>query len=146
MRKLLVFVAVLILSLSLTACGNKNDGNENLGDGKMVITINSTEFTATLYDNEAAEALIAMLPMTVNMNDMAHEKYYNLPSNLPTSATSPGMIREGDIMLWGSNCLVLFYESFSTSYSYTKIGYIENTAGLANAVCSGNATVTFIAA
>ena len=29
-------------------------------------------------------------------------------------------------MLFGNNCLVIFYESFDTSYSYTKIGHIDN--------------------
>lgn len=46
-------------------------------------------------------------------------------------------------MLWGSNGLVLFYETFNTSYSYSKIGYMENASGLKDALGSNNPTVTF---
>ena len=35
-------------------------------------------------------------------------------------------------MLFGNNCLVIFYESFDTSYSYTKIGHIDNLDNLGN--------------
>ena len=52
------------------------------------------------------------------------------------------MIHTGDIMLYGSNCIVLFYEDFSTSYSYTPIAYIEDTNGLKSALGSGDVTVT----
>ena len=52
-------------------------------------------------------------------------------------------INAGDLMLYGSNCLVIFYESFSTSYSYTKIGHIDNPEGLAETLGSGNIKVTF---
>ena len=38
----------------------------------------------------------------------------------------PFIIEAGDIMLFGNNCLVVFYKSFNSSYSYTKIGHIEN--------------------
>ena len=46
-------------------------------------------------------------------------------------------------MLYGSNTLVLFYKSFSTRYSYTKIGKVDDSAGLEAALGSGDAVVTF---
>lgn len=46
-------------------------------------------------------------------------------------------------MLYGSSCLVLFYDSFSTSYSYTPIGHIDDADGLAEALGKGGVTVSF---
>jgi len=82
--------------------------------------------------------------MTVNMVELnRNEKYVDLSRDLPTNASSPGTIQTGNLMLYGSNTLVLFYKTFSTSYSYTKLGRIDDATGLADAIGSGNVTVTF---
>ena len=47
------------------------------------------------------------------------------------------------LMLFGSDCLVLFYESFSSYYRYTPLGYLEDTAGLVEALGRGDVKVTF---
>lgn len=110
----------------------------------MRIRIGSRTFIATLYDNAAATAFKALLPMTVNMHELnGNEKYVYLSSNLPTDAAKPGTIQSGDLLIYGSNCLVLFYETFATSYSYTRLGRINDTSGLANSVGSGGVTVTY---
>ena len=51
--------------------------------------------------------------------------------------------KSGDLMMYGSKTLVLFYETFSTSYSYTKIGQIDDTEDLTKALGTKNVTVTF---
>lgn len=49
-------------------------------------------------------------------------------------------------MLCGSDCLVLFYESFSSSYSYTASGQINDPDGLSFALVRDSVEVTFQAA
>ncbi|MDC6390245.1 cyclophilin-like fold protein [Maribacter sp. PR1] len=109
----------------------------------ITITVNSKTFTAILWDNSSAKAFKDMLPMTITMTDLnANEKYYDLPTKLPTKSSNPGTIHNGDLMLYGSNTLVLFYKSFSTSYSYTRLGSIDDTVGLQKVLGAGNVSVT----
>ena len=108
------------------------------------IVVGNSTFKMKLYNNDTAKALLTQLPMTLDMSELnGNEKYFFLSDSLPTASELVGNIRVGDLMLYGSDCLVLFYESFSTSYNYTKIGYIEDVSGLNNALGSGNVTVTF---
>lgn len=111
---------------------------------QIKLKIGSKTFIATLEDNATAAALKALLPMTVTMSELnGNEKYFRLARNLPTNSSNPGTIQTGDLMIYGSNTLVLFYKSFPTSYDYTRLGRITDTTGLAAAVGSGGATVTF---
>jgi hypothetical protein len=111
----------------------------------MNIIVNNTTFTSTLEDNDTTKALIKQLPLTVDMSELnGNEKYNYLSSNLrEDKASCPGRINEGDLMLYGDNCLVLFYKTFNTQYSYVKLGHIDNTTGLAKLLGSGNVRVTF---
>lgn len=113
-------------------------------DLNITITINEREFSATLYDNETARAFKELLPITLDMSELnGNEKYYYLLDSLPKNSTVPSRINAGDIMLYGGDCIVIFYESFSTSYSYTPIGKIDDPEGLAAALGSGSVQVTF---
>ena len=110
----------------------------------MTITINSQSFLVTLYDNETVAALKEKMPLTLDMSELnGNEKYNYLSFSLPTNASNPGQIHAGDLMLYGSDCLVLFYESFSTSYRYTPIGRVNDPSGLADAVGGGSVQITF---
>ncbi|MBX3254888.1 MAG: hypothetical protein KF862_12165 [Chitinophagaceae bacterium] len=125
--------------------GNNTENNEenNMPNDTIKIKVNSKTFTATLSDNNSAKAFKDMLPLTIKMVELnGNEKYYDLPESLPANPSNPGIIQNGDLMLYGSGTLVLFYKTFSTSYSYTKLGTIDDVTGLAPALGSGNITVT----
>ena len=108
------------------------------------VVIGTKTFTATLADSETGNAFAQLLPMTVTMNELnGNEKYHYLNSSLPTDSYQPGTIQAGDLMLYGNNCVVLFYETFSSSYSYTRIGKIDDPSGLAEALGTGNVSVRF---
>jgi hypothetical protein len=123
---------------------NVDENTESMSD-TLIIKVGNKEFTATLFDNPGAAAFKGMLPLTMNMTELnGNEKYFDLPQNLPTNASNPGTIKSGDLMLWGSRTLVLFYEAYATSYTYTKLGKIIDPAGLAAAVGSKSVTVTIV--
>ena len=93
-----------------------------------------------MEDNETVKEFLKLLPQEFNMEELnGNEKYIYMNYSLPTNSTNPKHITTGDIMLYGNNCLVIFYKSFDTNYSYTKIGHIDNISDLGN----GNITVKF---
>ena len=143
MKKLIIFLFMVLITSS--ACADDNAGNNNqMENTSVIITVNGKEFNAVFYNNETANAFINMMPLTLNMSELnGNEKYYNLSTTLPVNSERVGSIKKGDIMLYGSNCIVIFYESFNTSYSYTKIGYIENTDNLTAALGKGSVSVSF---
>ena len=123
--------------------GAGNNNNETM-ERNITVSVNGTAFAATLAANDAARAFAAMLPLTLDMNELnGNEKYHYLSENLPTDSHRPGTIRSGDLMLYGSNCIVLFYETFQSAYSYTPIGRLDNPSRLAAALGGGNVNVTF---
>lgn len=108
------------------------------------IVVNGKSYTVTLSDTEAARALLGKLPMTIHMRELnGNEKYHYFDTSFPAKAHSVGQIQAGDLMLYGSDCLVLFYESFRTPYSYTRIGRVDNADGLAAALGAGDVDVSF---
>ena len=111
---------------------------------KIRIKVGGKTFEATLSDNATAIAFKALLPMTITMTELnGNEKYFSLSNNLPIKASNPSIIQIGDLMMYGSSTLVIFYKTFSTSYNYTKLGRVDDPTGLAAALGSGNVSVTF---
>lgn len=105
----------------------RKDDNMNDFTSKINLNINGNDFTVTLEDNETSRELVNRLPLSITMNELnGNEKYYYFDEDLPSNPVKVDIINKGDVMLYGDNCLVIFYDTFTTSYSYTKIGTIDN--------------------
>jgi len=121
-------------------CNAFGDNMQNI-----IITIKNKKYEAILYDNSTTKELIKKFPITITMSDLnGNEKYYNFSKSFSTSSENVANINKGDIMLFGDNCLVIFYKSFSTRYRYTKLGYIKNLEDLENSLGKGDIEITFI--
>lgn len=145
-----VFLILLFATtmVCLTGCTNnpnmiENDNNNNTEESEpdknmdtitnLIITIDDKKYNATLEDNETVREFTKILPNEFNMSELnGNEKYVYMDSSFPTNPYNPKEIKVGDIMLYGNNCLVIFYKSFKTSYSYTKIGHIDDLPNLGN--------------
>lgn len=116
----------------------------NPEESHMWMTVGERRFAITLTNNAAARAFAAQLPLSLNMPDLnGNEKHAELPKALPVSASRPGTIQRGDIMLYGSSTLVVFYLSFDTSYAYTRLGRVDDPEGLAQALGQGSVRIHF---
>lgn len=119
-------------------------GDTDVEEKQIVIEVNGQSFSAKLYDNAAAAALWEKLPMVLDMEEMnGNEKYFFMEDTLPADTEDIGDIHTGDIMLYGDDCLALFFQDFSTSYRYTRIGYIEDQEGFADALSDGTVEIRF---
>lgn len=158
MKYLISTMMMLVsLSLSISSCdkdnemgatsenANSNHGNTDHPKGsKMKITIGTAVFAASLSDNATGNAFKERLPLILNMTELnGNEKYFDFQTALPANASNPGTIQTGDLLLYGSYTLVLFYKTFSTSYSYTSIARIDHPSDLTAALGLGNVTVKF---
>lgn len=139
-KKVIYCIIILLCIFIVTGCKKKiieNNNQSNTNDNykevisSMKITIDNELYIINLEENETVSAFINLLPIEFNMNELnGNEKYYYLDKELPTNSINVKHINKGDVMLYGNNCLVIFYKSFDTTYSYTKIGHIDNLKDL----------------
>lgn len=149
MKKVLLNILIILSLFIITGCDSKdndvlidkgkiNDLNEV--NNSMKAIIDGKEFAITLEKNETATAFKNLLPREFVMSELnGNEKYIYLNTSLPTNSYNPKEIKAGDVMLYNDNCLVIFYKTFNTSYSYTKIGHIDNLPDLGD----GNIKIKF---
>ncbi len=138
-KRILCSIIIMIPLLMLVGCNLKNNQTNDKSNNTYEVTkdmkaiINEEEYIIDLENNETVKRFIDILPQEYEMKELnGNEKYVYLDTSFPTNSTNPKTINAGDIMLFGDNCLVIFYKSFDTPYSYTKIGHINNIPDLGN--------------
>ena len=95
---------------------------------KIRLTINGKSMTATLDDNPAARDFLALLPITLKLEDYAStEKVAYLPRRLSTQGAPAGIDPDvGDIAYyapWGN--LALFYRDASYARGLVRLGQFD---------------------
>jgi hypothetical protein len=110
----------------------------------MWMTVGERRFAITLTDDAAARAFAARLPLTLDMSELnGNEKHADLREALPARPSRPGTIQNGDLMLYGTNTLVVFYATFKSSYSYTRLGRVDDPDDLPQALGGRGVRVVF---
>ena len=116
--------------------------NNILGEEQYYIKIKDKEYQIELESSETANQIKSKLPFTISMKNLnGNEVYYNFDESFKTNQQSVGTINKGDIYLYQDKCLVLFYKTFTTTYTYTKIGKVINPEGLDTLIGSDNVEV-----
>ena len=130
-----IFIIVLIIKIII-------------GEDQYYIKLNGKEFEFEFKDTEVANQIKSKLPFTVKMTNLnGNEIYYQFSGeSFTTNHKSVGTINMGDIYLYQSNYLVLFYKTFTTSYSYTEIGKLKDATGLDTIIGSSDIEVEWFKA
>ena len=139
-RRFYAVVLIIAMAMLLTACSGSNEAQENEepeqntesteednGMGSITMKINDEEMTVTWEDNESVEALAKLVsesPLTIDMSMYGgFEQVGAIGTDLPSDDISI-TTKPGDIVLYTSSNMVVFYGS--NSWSYTMLGHIEN--------------------
>ena len=121
-----------------------DEETEDITDMKMNVQIGDASFTATLEDNAAVREFVGMMkeaPVSVSMSDYSgFEKVGALGRSL-TADDRQTTTSVGDIVLYSGDQIVMFYGS--NSWSYTRIGRIDDLTGWEEALGSGSITAVF---
>lgn len=109
---------------------------------KVKITAGGKTFAADIEDSETGKAFWGKLPMTLQMSELNGNEKYCYGVSLPRNDKHYGSIAAGDLMLYGGDCIVLFYGA-AGGYSYTRIGKVADATGLASALGKSSIMVKF---
>ncbi|WP_276503975.1 cyclophilin-like fold protein [Terrimonas pollutisoli] len=134
--KVIIALLLALIFIPLYACkadgdtaSANNSNNITITDSmKLRITVGDKVLTARLYDNVTTRDFIALLPITVNLEDFAGtEKIFypsrTLSTNERKAVSDPAI---GDINCyapWGN--IAIFYKNYSGSRDLIRIGRIE---------------------
>jgi len=131
MKKIVKVLIIVMFIFIITGCKKDEkiiyEKESDIEVSTIKVIINKKTYDLKLENNKTVEEFLDLLPQEFNMTELnGNEKYVYMKDSLSIDPYNPKHIEKGDVMLYGDNCFVLFYKSFDTSYSYTKIGHIDN--------------------
>ena len=157
MKILFLAVGFLFLATSCTPVPvpqESEDGQGMQGSGEtpgtspseesmtITVTVGKQVFKADIEDTETGKSFVAKLPLTLDMSELNGNEKYSYGVSLPKADRYYSSIAAGDLMLFSGSCLVLFYGP-AGGYSYTRIGRLQSTDGLAAALGKSSVQVKF---
>ena len=102
------------------------EGEEPVEEETMIVSINGTEVAVAWEENASVDALRELLgqgPLVIQTNRYGgFEQVGSLPQSLPSDDVRM-QTTAGDIVLYASRSVVLFYGS--NTWAYTKLGRIQ---------------------
>ena len=159
-NKLLKILYLLCILVLLSACGSSGNSNplsssqekniinaEQEGETEKMLSmrIGNASVQVDWENNNSVNALKELCknkPLTINLHMYGgFEQVGSIGSSLPTNDKQM-TTTSGDIVLYSSNQIVIFYGS--NSWSYTKLGKITNKTDdeLSELLGKGNVTLT----
>lgn len=148
MKKLLSLFLFFTIGLAATACARSSnnlpaptptaeesatptpqespESEDNSSMKNLVLTVDGTELTVSWENNQAVKELVAYVQEEDILINTSRYGGFEQVGSLPQSFSSSDRqitTNPGDIVLYTSDQMVLFYGS--NSWSYTKLGHIE---------------------
>jgi len=119
-------VNLMLILMLIVVCIKTNVYAANTDDSVFYISAGGKQIKVKMVDNAATQKINEMLAigdLTINMTRNGFEQYGSLGTSLPSNDTSI-TAQAGDVLLYNSDTLCVFYGS--NSYSYTRIGKVQN--------------------
>ncbi len=111
---------------------------------QITLSFNGHTYSATLADNSSAQAFADLLksgPLTVSAHDYgSFEKVGELGRSLPRNDEQI-TTSAGDIILYQGNQITVYYAQ--NTWSFTRLGRIDDPSGLREALGDGDVEITF---
>lgn len=97
----------------------------------LFLQIGNEEIEISVTNQEISQQIMEYLPQTLNFNELnGNEFYVDSPFEVDAKSQNFGEVRAGDVMLYGNQTIVIFYQDHQTTYSYSKIGKIRDVSHL----------------
>lgn len=128
-----LIMALLMSTLLLGGCINNKDNKDNQSqdnitdnipeDEKMKLEIDGNVLDVSWNDNASVTALNKIKPLTINMHLYGDFEQVGSINQSIVSDDKEITTKPGDIVLYSSNQIVVFFGT--NTWSYTKLGHIN---------------------
>ena len=123
MKRLLSFVLPLLILTSCTPNSNSSSTSTKKEEN-MKLSIDNQELDVAWEDNDSVQAIKGILPLTINMHEYGgFEQTGGIGQSIVRNDKQIDVV-PGDIVLYNGNQISVFYST--SSWSYTKLGHIQN--------------------